>query len=228
MTEQNAKLQTGEDRLIRRLKGLWKLLFGRTTMFVLLLLIQSAVLFGGSVVLGMKVLAINHAIGILAVLLLIHILNAQSDTSFKLMWVILIAAVPVFGVTIFFYTRLQPGTAARANRIDQLLDEQRSYLAPARSTVETELADVRQEYGIFKYIYEEGHYPSYEDAAVKYFPLGEDKFRELLVQLERAEHFIFLEYFIIDKGLVWDAVQEILEKISFHTTSFFLENDYHK
>ena len=46
MTEQNAKLQTGEDRLIRRLKGLWKLLFGRTTMFVLLLLIQSAVLFG--------------------------------------------------------------------------------------------------------------------------------------------------------------------------------------
>ena len=210
MTEQSAKLQTGEDRLIRRLKGLWKLLFGRTTMFVLLLLIQSAVLFGGSVVLGMKILAINHAIGILAVLLLIHILNAQSDTSFKLMWVILIAAVPVFGVTIFFYTRLQPGTAARANRIDQLLDEQRSYLAPARSTVETELADVRQEYGIFKYIYEEGHYPSYEDAAVKYFPQGEDKFRELLVQLERAEHFIFLEYFIIDKGLVWDAVQEIL------------------
>ena len=45
---------------------------------------------------------------------------------------------------------------------------------------------------------------------MKYFPLGEDKFRELLVQLERAEHFIFLEYFIIDKGLVWDAVQEIL------------------
>ena len=120
MTEQSAKLQTGEDRLIRRLKGLWKLLFGRTTMFVLLLLIQSAVLFGGSVVLGMKILAINHAIGILAVLLLIHILNAQSDTSFKLMWVILIASVPVFGVTLFFYTRLQPGTASRSIRIDQL------------------------------------------------------------------------------------------------------------
>ena len=212
MTEHIMKNESGKDKLLRRLKGLWKLLFGRTTMFVLLLLIQAVLLLGGSIVLGTKVIAINYAVGIVAVLLLIYIMNAQSDTNFKLMWVILIASVPVFGVTLFIYTRIQPGTATRANRIDQLLNEQRTYLAPARSTVETELVDVRQEYGIFKYIYEEGHYPSYENAAVKYFPLGDDQFRELMIQLERAEHFIFLEFFIIDKGIMWDAVLEVLAR----------------
>ena len=204
--------RAGHDALLRKLKGLWKLLFGRTTIFVLLLLIQAFALFGGFVILGSKVIAINYGVGFISVLILVYLLNSRSDANFKLMWVILIAAVPVFGVTLFLYTRIQPGTATLSNRIDQLLNEQKVYLAPARHTIETELVDARQEYGIFKYIYEEGHYPSYENASVKYFPLGEDKFAEMVRQLERAEKFIFLEYFIIDKGLMWDAVLEILKR----------------
>ena len=204
--------RAGRDALLRKMKGLWKLLFGRTTLFVLLLLIQAFALFGGFVVLGSKVIAINYGVGFLSVLLLVYLLNSRSDANFKLMWVILIASVPVFGVTLFQYTRIQPGTATLGNRIEQLLNEQRAYLAPARHAIETELVEARQEYGIFKYIYEEGHYPSYENASVKYFPLGEDKFAEMVRQLERAEKFIFLEYFIIDKGIMWDAVLEILKR----------------
>ena len=36
-----------------------------------------------------------------------------------------------------------------------------------------------------------------------YFPGGEAKFEELLRQLETAEEYIFVEYFIIDEGLMW-------------------------
>ena len=191
---------TEKDTLLRKLKGLWKLLFGRTTMFVLLLLIQSFALFGGFALLGSKVIAINYGIGIVSVLILIYLLNARSDANFKLMWIILIASVPVFGVTLFLYTRIQPGTATRSNQVERILEEQRTYLAPARHTIETELVDARQEYGIFKYIYEEGHYPSYENASVKYFPLGEAKFAEMLRQLERAEKFIFLEQILLSQA----------------------------
>ncbi len=211
MTEKALKNRI-DDSLLRRLKGLWKLLFGRTTMFVLLLLIQALTLLGGSFFLGTKIIAINYGVGILAVLLLIYLLNMRSDANFKLMWIILIASVPLFGVPLFFYTRVQPGTAAIRTRLAELLDEQSAYLAPRRSTIERELVEARQEYGIFKYIYEEGHYPSYENPGVKYLPIGEDKFRELLVQLERAEKFIFLEYFIIDKGEMWNAVLDILKR----------------
>ena len=47
---------------------------------------------------------------------------------------------------------------------------------------------------------------------MKYFPLGEDKFEELLMQIEKAEHFIFLEYFIVAEGLMWGKVLDILAK----------------
>ena len=204
--------ESKKQTLIRRLKGLWKILFGRTTMFVLLLLIQALALLGGSFFLGMKVIVLNYAAGFLAVLILVYLLNSAADTNIKMTWIILIASVPIFGVTLFVYTRIQPGTKTRADRIETLLDEQSAYLAPARRTIERELIGDRQEYGLFKYIYEAGHYPSYENAGVKYFPLGEDKYKEMLQQLERAQKFIFLEYFIIDKGEMWDTVLEILTR----------------
>ena len=45
-----------------------------------------------------------------------------------------------------------------------------------------------------------GGFPVYGNTAVTYFNGGEAKFAELLRQLETAEHYIFLEYFIIDEG----------------------------
>ena len=39
-----------------------------------------------------------------------YLLNVRQNSSFKLMWIIFILAVPVAGVTFYIYTRLQPGT----------------------------------------------------------------------------------------------------------------------
>lgn len=50
----------------------------------------------------------------------------------------------------------------------------------------------------------------YDKTLVTYFPLGEDKFEEMLRQLEAAEHFIFMEYFIVDEGLMWGRVLKSL------------------
>ena len=47
---------------------------------------------------------------------------------------------------------------------------------------------------------------------VTYFPLGEDKFEEMIRQMERAEKFIFMEYFIVDEGYMWNTILEVLER----------------
>ena len=51
-----------------------------------------------------------------------------------------------------------------------------------------------------------------ENTDVTYFAQGEDKYEELLKQLELAKEFIFLEYFIIDEGQMWGNVLEILKR----------------
>ncbi len=55
-------------------------------------------------------------------------------------------------------------------------------------------------------------YPVYENTYVRFFPLGEDKFEALKAELRAARRFIFMEYFIVERGLMWDSILEILEE----------------
>lgn len=197
---------------MRKLRGLWKIIFGRTTMLVVLMAIQFVVLFGGFAILDSQMLSINYIISILAVIILMYLINTNQNSSFKLMWIIFILVVPVVGVTFYIYTRLQPGTKFISRRIEELMVEEDEYLRPDNETVRKISAESNKEIGLFRYLYEKGKYPVYNDASVRYFPSGEDKYRELVHQLETAREFIFLEYFIIDRGEMWDTVLEILKR----------------
>ncbi len=61
-----------------------------------------------------------------------------------------------------------------------------------------------------KYIHSKGCHPIYQNQKIEYFPSGEDKFKSVLCELEKAEKYIFLEYFIIAEGEMWGKVLEIL------------------
>ena len=58
-----------------------------------------------------------------------------------------------------------------------------------------------------------GYFPVYAGCEVTYFPLGEDKFEALLRELRKAKKFIFLEYFIIAEGIMWNSVLDIPSRI---------------
>lgn len=196
----------------QKLKGVWKLLFGRTTIFAVLILAQAVLLFGGFAIIDKNILIINQIVGIVAVIILLYLLNTNMNSSFKLMWIILIFATPLIGVPFYIFTKLQPGTRFITKRISDIIQEQDRYLVPEENVTRELMTEGAKEYGIFKYIYEEGHYPTYDNCGVKYFPLGEDKFREMIYQLEKAEKFIFLEYFIVERGEMWNTVLEILKR----------------
>ena len=46
----------------------------------------------------------------------------------------------------------------------------------------------------------------------EYFPLGDDMYPKLLEELKKAERYIFMEYFIVEEGEMWDSVLEILKE----------------
>ncbi len=197
---------------MKRLRGLWKIIFGRTAILIMLMVLQVLILFGGFALLDKQVLVLNYMMGFLGVIILIYLLNAKQNSSFKLMWIIFILAVPIMGVAFYLFTKVQPGTKYIAGRIDEIIHEEAVFLRPARETANKVLVSSKQESGIFKYIYEKGNYPVYDDASVKYFPLGEDKFEEMVYRLERAQDFIFLEYFIVERGYMWETILEILTR----------------
>ena len=83
---------------LEKLKKFWKLIFGRTGILILLLIVQAVILFGGFAYIDKDMWLANYAVGLLAAIILIYILNARSNPNFKLMWIKLILLVPVVGV----------------------------------------------------------------------------------------------------------------------------------
>ncbi len=197
---------------MRRIRGLWKIIFGRTAMVVGLLVIQLIVLFGGFVILNKQVWMLSYVMGFVSVLVFMYLLNAKQNSSFKLMWIIFIMAVPVVGVAFYIYTHIQPSSRYISRRMNELMEQESVFLKPRSSTIDDITMSSKWESGLFKYIHEKGNYPVYDNASVKYFPLGEDKFKEMVYQLERAKDFIFLEYFIVERGYMWDTILEILTR----------------
>ncbi|MCF0144485.1 MAG: hypothetical protein HUJ79_05230, partial [Firmicutes bacterium] len=139
--------------MTKKIKGLWKVLFGRTTIFIVLLFIQIAAILAGFAVLGTRIIIANNIVGVFSIVLIVYLLNVPLNSSFRLMWVILITAVPILGVPFFIYTKLQPRTRHIARRIEEQIQEQREFLTPERDTVNRIIDDIGTEFGVFKYLY---------------------------------------------------------------------------
>jgi len=52
----------------------------------------------------------------------------------------------------------------------------------------------------------------YDQTDSKFFSSGESMWLHILEDLKKAEKFIFLEYYIVEEGLMWDSMLDILEQ----------------
>ncbi|MDE7463597.1 MAG: cardiolipin synthase, partial [Clostridiales bacterium] len=50
-------------------------------------------------------------------------------------------------------------------------------------------------------------YPVYGNTKTKYYPLGDEFFPDLIKDIKSAKKFIFMEYFIIEPGEVWNEIE---------------------
>ena len=73
-------------------------------------------------------------------------------------------------------------------------------------------ADIPEYLPQVRYLQGFAGFPVYTGSTAKYLSPGEVKFQHLLEELEKAEQYIFLEYFIVQEGVMWDAILEILKR----------------
>lgn len=183
-------------------KSLLSLIFSRTTIIVLLLLFNFFLFF--SFLLGFfeGLPAYLGSMVLFTAIVLIYVLNTRANPSVKLSWCILIGILPIFGTVLYFYVQSDLGHRLVKRIVNSSVEESLSQVQkPAES------ADAPD---ISHYLKQQAHAETYTHSAVQYFPLGELAFEEMLRQMESAEKFIFLEYFIIDPGQMWNRMLDVL------------------
>jgi len=195
--------------LHRGKRGLLRLVFSRTGVIVLLLAAQVLLLLAAFRRLGEYYYGSALTASLLASLVVI---NRPGDPVSKITWILLFFGVPVFGIPFYFYVNADVGHRLRRRQLTTVL---KATTPDPGENASCRASLAGQDPGaaaLAAYVESRGAGRLYDGSDVRYFPSGEAAFAEMLQWLERAERFIFLEYFIIEEGYMWGRILSVLER----------------
>ena len=189
----------------------FKLLFSRTALVFLAIVIEFAFI----------ILSLNYwqdayswlktvttCLGALAFLSLI---NKQQIPEMKIVWLVCFMTFPLFGVTLYVLISKNKPSKKQLKIITQSQIKQPLNKQKDEVLEQTE----KNVFGIEQYLFSTTNSYGYTNSKIHFLSSGEMFFNNLLENLKSAKDFIFMEYFIIQKGYMWNSILDILtEKIS--------------
>jgi len=150
---------------------------------------------------------------LLSFVMLIYLLQRTDNPSYKLMWAIVILLLPTFGGVFYLLwggRRISKETRTRLNRV---YPDAPFCIHPVEKDEVERLRKFDPVLGRqAEYIANVASAPLYTNTDCLYFPSGEAMYERMMAELQKAEKFIFLEYFIIEPGVMWDSILEVLKE----------------
>ena len=197
---------------MKKARKLLRIIFGRTAFVVMSLLLQISILLAGFRFLSHYMVYIYGGFTLLSAFVILYVVNKDENPSFKLAWIIPITVIPVFGTLLYLFLELQWEGKIINRRLRENISDTQPYLKQNPRYMEQLAKTSRSNANLAAYIENSGSYPVYGNTNVKYYPVGEEMFEDMKKELEKAKRFIFMEYFIVERGEMWDSLLEILER----------------
>ncbi|MDD6334624.1 MAG: cardiolipin synthase [Clostridia bacterium] len=187
-------------------------LFSKLFLGILIIALQ----FGWFVYLTYSATTVNSAMNIvfqiIAVALALYVANKDMRTSYKMSWIFLILFLPLFGCPAYFIFGRSGLTKRTRLKMAAVIDRIKTFRAGDRSVEQALEANDFYAGQQSHYLTVNAGYPLYREDSTQYFSRIEDLYQQLLTDLRGAKQFIFMEYFIIEQGKMFDSILEILEE----------------
>lgn len=141
----------------------------------------------------------------------LYIISRDMNPSYKLSWCVLILIVPVFGGLLYLFIGRQHTPRRVRKRLKTASDSSQVLLNLTNASMLAKNGTLNPtDRTVAELILNSGSFPVYNNTRTKYFSLGDDFFPALIEDIKSAKRFIFMEYFIIDKGSVWGEIEAAL------------------
>lgn len=194
------------------MKKILRFIFSRKLFIVAALLIQLFALAVTIISLSENYVFVYALFTLLSFVIVYVILNKNTNPAYKLAWIIPILLMPIFGGIIYVIYNTETTRKIFEKLTIKKLKDTEDYLRQDPKVInDLENEDVYVA-NLVKYMNNKGVFPVYKNTSVTYFPLGEKMFEKMKDELKKAEHFIFMEYFIIQEGKIWSEIFEILKQ----------------
>lgn len=190
----------------------FRLLMSKYGFSIAIILIELFVIFG--IILYMSQIAPLvwvSLVFLVSVATVIAIVNRSMSPESKVTWLI-VTFVPVFGPLLYLMfgeRRLSKKELKQLQELNSIAFHENNGRQLHLQLQETD----KSAYGIINaLLHMDSNAEVYDQTDSQFFASGEEMWQQMLEDLKRAEKFIFLEYYIVEEGLMWDSILEVLEE----------------
>lgn len=155
---------------------------------------------------------LSRCLTIISILVVLYIVSKRDKGAYKTLWVFLILSFPILGGLLYLLVNFQTSTKKMQQDIQRIQKDTKGlYTLPGDSYCDAG-ALTGSHFSQIRYLQNYAGFPVYSNTQTTYLELGERFHERLLQELEKAEHYIFLEFFIIQDGVFWGSVLDILKR----------------
>ncbi|MDR0975187.1 MAG: cardiolipin synthase [Ruminococcus sp.] len=192
----------------------WRVVFSRKIIIFLLLLVQIAVFAAALIFLEAYTGMVYAVMTVIAVVAAIRIISSDDNPAYKLAWIIPVLVIPIFGAAAYLFYKSQVGVRIlKENAVSQKFAA--APLLPQSESVINEIDGLSEAFfGLCSYMKDYAGFPVYKNETAEYLSSGEEFYDIFLADIKSAEKFILLEFFIVDDGIMWDSILEVLREKS--------------
>lgn len=152
---------------------------------------------------------ISLGTGALSIIVVLRLNGKHTNAAMKMPWIMLIMAFPVMGLSLYLLFEIlgDPGIGKRLASVRGRMKERLPQDMQTLARLEQEdLSAANQS----RYLWKTAGWPVYENTQVDYYAEAAAAFEAMKADLEKAETFIFMEYFIVEDGSSFRELEEIL------------------
>lgn len=185
---------------------IFKIFLNRIFVFGFLILIQILWVF----FIGRELLEhyswIHYLMRLISLMVVLWLVNKDENPSYKISWIIVVLLFPMFGGLLY----LLIGNKKPSHKIRRILQpalDEISQVALLEDDVSKTLTESKQD--ALHYLSDLG-YGTYLRTKCRYYSLGDYCYGDLLKDISQAKKYIFMEYFIVSEGLMFENILKIL------------------
>ena len=189
-----------------------KLLFSHLFIVTLAIILQIGVIIVLLERLNEYYAAVQVVLTVLSIVIAVNLINRNMNPDYKIPWLFLVLAIPLFGIVLYLMFSKNYLTIRQQKKLKLIRKKNEKNITVSKEEDEVNKKELKEYYGQNKFIENSSNSKAYKDTETKYFKSGEEFFLDLISELKLAKDFIFMEYFIIEEGKMFNTILDILKE----------------
>ncbi len=195
------------------MKRILRFLLSKTFLFAVLILVQIAlfaVLFAFFSQIGTTAYIALTILGVLVIVAVIE--HDNINPAYRIMWILIVVLLPVTGTLFYLWWGSVFVKKKCADRFAATECEARAAMRPDPEALDGLISADPTLRRSVEYLSCYASAPVYAGTQSEFFPMGQSFFERFLEEIRAAKSSIYMEYFIIEEGWMWNQTLDILKE----------------